>query len=152
MKSLKDFFFEDEDKFVSIEYKTTTDDDVTLSDPINSPNNEPEVVDPNDVLPGGANLKLVGELRLYSETSNIFNERKRKIANKFKSILKDEEVTANRIKFTKIFDFYINHLIDYYKKNVSNVTVNVTTKEELKRQLSSDIVMIIRNQEIFPKI
>lgn len=152
MKSLKDFFFEDEDKFVSIEYKTTTDDDVALSNPINNPDNEPEVVDPNDVLPGGANIKLVGELRLYSETSNIFNERKRKIANKFKSILKDEEVTANRIKFTKIFDFYINHLIEYYKKNVSNVTVNVTTKEELKRQLASDIVMIIRNQEIFPKI
>ncbi len=155
MKSLKDYFFEDEDKFVSIEYNTTTSDDVTLAGAINDPENGEAQgpVDPEDVLPGGANLSLVGELRLYSETSEIFKERKRKIASVFKSKLKDEEVTVNRVKFTKIFDYYINHLIHEYKKKVDeNCKLNVSSKDELKRQLASDIVMLIRNMEVIPTI
>lgn len=155
MKSLKDYFFEDEDKFVSIEYNTTTSDDVTLAGAINDPENSDaqSPVDPEDILPGGANLSLVGELRLYSETSEIFKERKRKIASVFKSKLKDEEVTVNRVKFTKIFDYYINHLIHEYKKNVDeNCKLNVSSKDELKRQLASDIVMLIRNMEVIPTI
>ena len=155
MKSLKDYFFEDEDKFVSVEYNTTTSDDVTLAGTINDPeNNEAQCpVDPEDVLPGGANLSLVGELRLYSETSEIFKERKRKIASVFKSKLKDEEVTVNRVKFTKIFDYYINHLIHEYTQKVDkNCKLNVSSKDELKRQLASDIVMLIRNMEVIPTI
>ena len=154
MKSLTDYFFEDEDKFVSIEYNTTTKDDVTLAGTINDPENgAQDLVSPEDILPGGANIQLVGELRLYSETSEIFKTRKRKIAQVFKSKLKDEEVTANRIKFTKIFDYYINHLIHEYKKNVDeNLKLNVSSKDELKRQLSSDIVMLIRNMEVIPTI
>lgn len=152
MRSIKDFFFEDENKFVSIEYKTTTEDDVTLANPINK-DQKPEVVDPDDVLPGGANTKLVGEIRLYSETSDIFKERKRKIAEVFKSKLKDEEITANRIKYTKIFDYYVNHLIKYFKDSQEGqININVSTKEELKRQLADDFVMILRNREIFPEI
>lgn len=154
MKSLKDYFFEDEDKFVSIEYKTTTDDDVNLAGTLNSEGTDmQDPVDPQDILPGGANVSLVGELRLYSETSEIFKTRKRKIAEVFKSKLKDEEITANRVKFTKIFDFYINHLIHAYKKNVDeHCKLNVSSVDELKRQLASDIVMIIRNMEVIPKI
>ena len=155
MKSLKDYFFEDEDKFVSIEYNTTTSDDVTLAGTINDPENSKAQgpVDPEDVLPGGANLSLVGELRLYSETSEIFKERKRKIASVFKSKLKDEEVTVNRVKFTKIFDYYINHLIHEYTQKVDkNCKLNVSSKDELKRQLASDIVMLIRNMEVIPTI
>lgn len=155
MKSLKDYFFEDEDKFVSIEYNTTTEDDVALAGAINDPNNDEGTsqVDPEDVLPGGADLSLVGELRLYSETSTVFKERKRKIASVFKTKLKDEEVTANRVKFTKIFDYYISHLIHEYKKNVDeNCKLNVSSKDELKRQLASDIVMLIRNMEVIPSL
>jgi len=155
MQSLKDFYlFEDEDKFVSIEYNTTTNDDVTLAGPINDPEGTAqEPVDQNDILPGGANLQLVGELRLYSETSSIFKDRKRKIAEVFKTKLKDEEITANRIKYTKIFDYYINHLIHEYKKNVdNNLKLNVSSKDELRRQIADDFVMLLRNMEIIPKI
>lgn len=156
MKSLKDLFFEDEDKFVSIEYKTTTttDDGVELAGSLNKETETVDMVDPDDVLPGGANLKLVGELRLYSETSSIFKERKRKIAEAFRKRLKDEELTANRIKYTKIFEYYVNHLIKYYKDEHDgvNTKINVSTKEELKRQLASDFVMILRNMEVIPQI
>lgn len=156
MKSLKDFYlFEDEDKFVSIEYNTTTEDDVALASPVfdELPKDEEENVSSDDILPGGANLKLVGEIRLYSETSKIFNERKRKIASVFKSKLKDEEINANRIKFTKIFDYYINHLIYEYKKNVdNNLKVNISTKDELRRQIADDFVMLLKNMEIIPTI
>lgn len=156
MKSLKDLFFEDENKFVSIEYKTTTttDDGVELADTLNKETEEIDNIDPDDVLPGGADLKLVGEIRLYSETSSIFKERKRKIASVFRSKLKDEEITANRIKYTKIFEYYVNHLIKYYKDEHDgiNCKINVSTKEELKRQLASDFVMILRNMEVIPSI
>lgn len=156
MQSLKDFYlFEDEDKFVSIEYNTTTTvDDVQLAGTINDPTSElQEPVDQDDVLPGGANLKLVGEIRLYSETSSIFKDRKRKIAEVFRTKLKDEEITANRIKFTKIFDYYINHLIHEYKKDVDeNCKVNISTKDELRRQIADDFVMLLKKFEILPKI
>lgn len=156
MQSLKDFYlFEDEDKFVSIEYNTTTTvDDVQLAGTINDPTSElQEPVEQDDVLPGGANLKLVGEIRLYSETSSIFKDRKRKIAEVFRTKLKDEEITANRIKFTKIFDYYINHLIHEYKKDVDeNCKVNISTKDELRRQIADDFVMLLKNFEILPKI
>lgn len=154
MKSLKDFFFEDENKFVSIEYKTTEEDDVKLAGSINDPESDlQDPVDPEEVLPGGANLSVVGEIRLYSETSQIFKDRKRKIAQVFKSKLKDEEITANRIKFTKVFEYYINHLISYYKKNVDeNCKVNISTKDELKRQIADDFVMLLRNMELIPQV
>lgn len=158
MISLKDYFIkEEEDKFVSIEYKTTDDSDMSLSgsvmDEIGKNNDEEEETDPDDILPGGTDLALVGELRLFSETSQLFLQRKRKIAKTFKSKLKDEEVNANRIKNTKIFDYYIKHLIEDYQKNVDhNVKLNVSSKNELKRQLASDMVMIIKNMEIFPNM
>ena len=160
MKSLKDFYlFEDEDKFVSIEYNTTKEDDVKLAgsiyndidkdkDEFSSSSN-----DNDDMLPGGADLKLVGEIRLYSETSDIFKDRKRKIADVFKSKLKNDEITANRIKYTKIFDYYINHLLVYYTKNIDkNCRINISTKDELRRQIADDFVMIIKDKEIFNKI
>lgn len=156
MKSIKDYFlYEDEDQFVSIEYKTIEDpnEEISLADPLNDPDNGmQEPVEPDDVLPGGADLKIVGEIRLYSETSQIFNERKRKIAQVFRTKLKDEEITANRIKFTKIFDYYITHLINDYKKNIdNNCRLNVSSKDELKRQIADDFVMLLRNLEIIPK-
>lgn len=157
MKSIRDFYlFEDEDKFVSIEYNTTTyntstKDDVSLAGSVFDPANDAqEPVEPDDVLPGGANLKVVGEIRLYSETSNIFRERKRKIAEVFKTKLKGEEINANRIKFTKIFEYYINHLIHEYKKDVDeHLKLNISSKDELKRQIADDFVMLLRNFDVY---
>ena len=161
MKSLKDFFFEDENKFVKVDYSTVVNtnntDNVNLADPININFNHPDTdiegmpeVKPNedDILPGGADVKLVGEIRLFSETSSIFNERKRIIADKFRNILKNDEVNANRIKCTKIFSYYITHLINAYKKEIdNNCRLNVSSKNELIRQLSDDFVLLIRKKD-----
>ena len=92
MISLKEYIFlEDENKFVKIDYKTTVNteenDDVQISSPLLQ---DVEGEDGNLTAPpieGGVDAKLVGEIRLYSETSSIFNERKRKIAEKFKNLL-----------------------------------------------------------------
>lgn len=158
MKSLKDYIlFEDEDQFVSIDYKNTEEtnaaDGVQLADPINKDANTDIKDNPDDILPGGIDSRIVGELRLYSETSSIFNERKRKIAEAFKSRLSEPEINANRIKYTKIFDYYINHLIKEYTKNVDeNFKINISTKEELRRQIADDFVMLLKNMEIIPEI
>jgi hypothetical protein len=158
MKSLKDYYlFEDEDQFVSLNYKTTEEtndaDGVELAPPVNQSLNKEIQNNPEDILPGGIDAKIVGELRLYSETSQIFNERKRKIAESFKSRLSEPEINANRIKYTKIFEYYINHLITYYKKNVDeNFKINISSKEELKRQIADDFVMLLKNMEIIPTI
>lgn len=160
MISLKEYIFlEDENKFVKIDYKTTVNteenDDVQISSPLLQ-DVEGEGEDGNLTTPpveGGVDAKLVGEIRLYSETSSIFNERKRKIAEKFKNLLNSDEINANRIKCTKIFEYYINHLIKEYKKDVDeNAKVNVSTKNELIRQISDDFVMILRNYKVLPDI
>ena len=166
MISLKDYiFFEDEDKFVKVDYDTVTsaDDGMDIAKPINieykdnmgdgvSITPDDEDTNKDDILPGGVDEPLVGELRLYSETNDLYKERKRVIANKFKSLLKDNEINANRVRFTKVFDYYINHLIDDYKKNIdNNFKINVSSKKELYRQLSDDLVLLIRDREILPK-
>lgn len=161
MISLKEYIFlEDENKFVNIEYKTTKEDDVKIADPVyknglkdvnyNTDDEEDDFdIKNSDNLQGGVDTALVGEIRLYSETSPIFNERKRKIVDSFKKILKSEEVNANRIKYTKIFEYYINHLLQDYKKNVDeNFKINISSKDELERQLSDDFVLLIRGKNI----
>lgn len=154
MLSLKDYiFFEDENKFVNIEYKTTIntedDDDVQISNPLIKDINDSDDALVSSPVEGGVDAKLVGEIRLFSETSSVYKDRKRKIAEKFKSLLKSDEINANRIKCTKIFEFYINHLIkDYIKSVDENCKVNISTKDELIRQISDDFVMILRNYEV----
>ena len=154
MKSLKEYFlYEDEDKFVPISYSTTKEDDVQLADPVYKGFVDDED-DDNDRETGGkfdANLRLVAELHLYSEESTLFSDRKRKIVEVFKKMLKESEYVATRIQKTKIFEYYINHLITYYKKNVNeNINVNLATRDELSRQIAADFVMILRDREIFP--
>lgn len=155
MKSLRDYFlYEDEDKFVPISYSTTKQDDIQLADPIFKNGLPGDEVDDNDTETGGkfdANLRLVSDIHLYSEQSTLFSDRKRKIVKVFKNILKDSEYVATRIQKTKIFEYYINHLITYYKKNINqDINVNLATKDELSRQIAADFVMILRNREIFP--
>lgn len=162
MIPLKEYFlYEDEDKFVNIEYKTTKEDDgVKIADPVykngmkdinyNTDDEEDDFdIRDTDNLKGGVDAALVGEVRLYSETSPIFNERKRKIVEAFKKRLKSEEVNANRIKYTKIFEYYINHLLKDYKKNVDeNFKINISSRDELERQLSDDFVLLIRGKNV----
>lgn len=155
MKSLKEYFlYEDENKFVPISYITTKQDDVQLADTVFKKGYHNDEDDDNDIETGekfDANLCLVSDIHLYSEQSPMFNERKRKIVEVFKKILKDSEYVATRIQNTKIFEYYINHLITYYKKNINNdANLNLATKDELSRQVAADFVMILRNREIFP--
>lgn len=153
MKDLKDYFlYEDEDKFVKIDYDVTTNteetDEVTLAPPVYS--DTEEQTKPNS--DSAADVALVGEIRLYSETSKIFYDRKRKIAEVFKSKLNSDEVNANRIKYTKIFEYFVNHLIIEYKKEYDkDLKVNLSTKNELIRQLGDDFVLLIRGKELIPE-
>lgn len=150
MISLKDYLLEAEDTFVNTSYITTNN--VQLSDPLfkDISNNDEENTDGNNIpVEGGVDIKLAGEIRLYSETSSVFYERKRNIASTFKAKLKDEEINYKRILKTKIFEIYVNHLIQGYKKDVDeNCKINISTKEELSRQLANDFVMLLRNMEI----
>lgn len=155
MKSLVDYIlFEDEEKFVPQDYDTTvsteTNDNVSLSEPLYKDGINKELNDVDaDPLNGGVDINLVGEIRLYSETNKTFYDRKRAIANVFTQKLKSEEVNANRIKFTKIFEYYISHLIQEYRKNIDeNCKLNLSTKEELKRQISDDFVLLIRKKDL----
>ena len=154
MKSLKDFFlYEDEEKFVPISYSTTQQDDITLADPIYQYTLDDDDDDYEKETGGkfDANLRLASELHLYSEQSPMFSDRKRKIVDVFKKMLDESEYVATRIQKTKIFEYYINHLITYYKKNVNEkVVVNLATKDEVSRQIAADFVMILRGREIFP--
>ena len=158
MISLQEYLlFEDETKFVKIDYKTTTDteekDDVTISGPLITNLHDQEGDEDTTPVEGGVDTALVGEIRLYSETSTVFNERKRKIVEKFKSILNSDEVNANRIKCTKIFEYYITHLIKEYKKDVDeNLKLSISSKNELIRQLSDDFVLLIRGKNVLDTV
>lgn len=92
------------------------------------------------------NLALVGDLKMYSDDDEDFSERKETIAKVFKQKLSETEINVDRIKKTKVFQFYIMHLLEAYKKNVDeNMTLNVSSENELRHQLATDIILLIKN-------
>ena len=126
MKSLKDYIKEDFEEF----------DDATQSNPLDY-NKLKETV----------NLALVGDIKMYTEDGD-FKDRKEAIANSFKQKLSITEVNVDRIKKTKIFEYYIMHLLQAYKKNIDeNMTLNVSSENELRHQLATDIILMIKDQQ-----
>jgi hypothetical protein len=92
------------------------------------------------------NLALVGDIKMYTEDGD-FRERKEAIANSFKQKLSITEVNVDRIKKTKIFEYYIMHLLQAYKKNIDeNMKLNVSSENELRHQLATDIILLIKDQ------
>jgi len=92
-------------------------------------------------------LALVGDIKIYSDSGDFF-ERKENIANAFKQKLSIAETTTDYISKTKIFNYYIIHLVDSYKKNIDeDIVLNVSSENELRHQIATDIVLLIKNQE-----
>lgn len=91
-------------------------------------------------------IALVMDMKLYSDQDRNFNERKNAIAGVFRQKLKDTEITTERIEKSKIFDFYIKHLKEAYKQCVNeNAQLNVSSENELRRLISGDLVLLIKN-------
>lgn len=92
------------------------------------------------------NLALVGDIKMYSDDDPDFRDRKNAIGFSFQSKLPLPEINVERIEKTKIFDFYIKHLLEAYKKNIDeNIKINVSSENELRHQLATDILLIIKN-------
>ena len=127
MKSLKQYLTEDIiDDFENDENYEEYDDTPTSKDALD--------------------IALVMDMKLYSDQDPDFCDRKVAIANTFRKELKELEITTERIEKSKIFDFYIKHLKIMYKQNVSeNANLNIASENELRRLISADLVLLIRN-------
>ena len=91
-------------------------------------------------------IALVMDMKLYSDQDDDFLNRKSAIAKTFREKLSELEVTTERIEKSKIFDFYIKHLKKAYKKNVDeDANLNIASENELRRLISSDLVLLIRD-------
>lgn len=90
-------------------------------------------------------IALVMDIKLYSDKDDNFLDRKKAIANTFRQELNELEVTTERIEKSKIFDFYIRHLIEAYKNNIDEDScLNVSSENELRRLISADLVLMIK--------
>jgi len=99
-----------------------------------------------DQIEGGVDAALAGEIFLYSETDSIFVDRKDAIVNALKEKLVEENITTDYISKTPIFQYYIRDLVNWYRKDIDSVAkLNISTNEELKRQVADDLVLKLKN-------
>ena len=134
MKKLKDFIRESED-----------DDIESRLDAMIGDNDEVEQIDDKDAL----NIALVSDTILYSRQDPDFIERTEHIIDAFKRLLSFQEITSDRISSTLVFDIYVKHLMQQYKKNVNeNVVYNISTENELKRILANEFNIKIKGYNI----
>lgn len=90
-------------------------------------------------------IALVMDMKLYSDQNEDFKDRKVAIADVFRNKLEELEVTTERIEKSKIFNYYIMHLKEAYKKNVDeNASLNIASENELRRLISGDLVLLIK--------
>lgn len=110
-------------------------------------NEEEHDVEP---IPGGIDISLAGELKYYSEADHIFKDRKQAISDYYKNEIKYDMVwTAEYISKTIIFKKYVDDLIKFYKENIDpECKLNISTYDELSRQLADDIILLSKNTQI----
>ena len=98
-----------------------------------------------DPIEGGLDVALAGELFLYSERDEVFADRKLRMADAFKERLSMDEITADYISRTPIFKIYITHLKEGYRKDIDeNMKINISTDDDLRRQVADSIVLLIK--------
>ena len=108
---------------------------------------EPPTQDP---IPGGIDIALAGEIKYYSEANHIFKDRKIAISDYYKNEIKYDMVwTADYICKTPIFKMYVDDLIKFYTEDIDpECKLNLSTYDELCRQLADDIILLSKNTQI----
>lgn len=125
-------------------------DQTSIINDINNSSNEQDDETTSEPIPGGIDISLAGEIKYYSEANHIFKDRKIAISDYYKNEIKYDMVwTADYICKTKIFKLYVDDLIKFYKEDIDpECRMNLSTYDELCRQLADDIILLSKNTKI----
>ena len=138
MKHIVDFVNESEDDNIEDRLDAMIGDDPEEND-----------VQPQD---NSLNIGLVSDTILYSKQDGDFIDRTESILDAFARIMKGLEIqliSAERISSTLVFDIFIKHLMQQYKKNVNeNAVYNIATENELRRILANEFVVRLKGYNI----
>ena len=100
----------------------------------------------NDSTRESINFALLGDIRTYAEADVDFVDRKIAIVKAFKIKLLEAQKTVEHIEKTKIFNYFIIHLIQAYKENVDeDVKVNVSTENELRHTIATEMLLMVKD-------
>lgn len=100
----------------------------------------------NDSTRESINFALLGDIRTYAEADIDFVDRKIAIVKAFKIKLLEAQKTVEHIEKTKIFNYFIIHLIKAYKENVDEeVKVNVSTENELRHTIATEMLLMVKD-------
>lgn len=100
----------------------------------------------NDSTRESINFALLGDIRTYAEADIDFVDRKIAIVKAFKIKLLEAQKTVEYIEKTKIFNYFIIHLIKAYKDNVDeDVKVNVSTENELRHTIATEMLLMVKD-------
>ena len=100
----------------------------------------------NDSTRESINFALLGDIRTYAEADVDFVDRKIAIVKAFKIKLLEAQKTVEHIEKTKIFNYFIIHLIKAYKENVDeDVKVNVSTENELRHTIATEMLLMVKD-------
>lgn len=133
MKKLKEFVIESENDDIESRLDAMLGDEEVEEQPENT----------------ALNIGLVSDTILYSRQDQDFIDRRDSIIEAFSRLLKFQEITSDRIASTLIFDIFVKHLMQQYKKNVNeNVIYNIATENEIKRILANEFNIKLRGYNI----
>lgn len=100
----------------------------------------------NDSTRESINFALLGDIRTYAEADIDFVDRKIAIVKAFKIKLLEAQKTVEYIEKTKIFNYFIIHLIKAYKENVDEeAKVNVSTENELRHTIATEMLLMVKD-------
>ena len=92
------------------------------------------------------NFALLGDIRTYAEADADFADRKKAIVIVFQQRLLEAQKTVEYIERTKIFNYFIIHLMKAYKENVDEeVVINVSTENELRHTIATEMLLMVKN-------
>lgn len=133
MKKLKEFVTESEDDDIESRLDAMLGDEEVEEQPENT----------------ALNIGLVSDTILYSRQDQDFIDRRDSIIEAFSRLLKFQEITSDRIASTLIFDIFVKHLMQQYKKNVNeNAIYNIATENEIKRILANEFNLKLRGYNV----
>ena len=125
--------------------KESEDDDLEARLDAMLGDEEPEQEQDRDAL----NIALVSDTVLYSKQNEDFYDRSEAITEAFRRLLAPSEITSDRIASTLVFDIYVKHLMQQYKKNINeNAVYNISTENELKRILANEFNLKLKGYPV----
>lgn len=111
----------------------------------------------SETLKGTLNLRpsisypIFADIYLYLDNNTMFLDRAQAICDTYRKKY-NENLSADILVNSKIFEKFIDDLIKDYKENVRTVEINFGTKKHLMEEIASKLLTKVKTENDLPQI